>query len=207
MRHYTPFDNFIIRFDKLVRPSTQVSISNIEIEPSPSLSETERQKSVALMRINHSGEVCAQALYQAQALIAREPALSETFKEAASEEQQHLDWCAKRIKELKGRTSFLNPIWYLGSFTIGLIAGLMGDKISLGFLAETEHQVVHHLDSHLEKISPNDKQSRVILEQMRKDELAHATKALDKGGIEFPKPISTVMSFASKIMTFTTKYI
>jgi 3-demethoxyubiquinol 3-hydroxylase len=160
-----------------------------------------------LMRINHSGEVCAQALYLGQAYATQNPSLENKLKNAAMEEQIHLSWCKNRINELNGRTSLLNPIWAAGSFGIGVIAGLAGDKISLGFLAETEHQVVRHLDKHLDLLPESDTISREILTKMREDELRHATNALNEGGTQLPKFIRGIMSIVSRIMTTTAKYI
>lgn len=163
--------------------------------------------SSALMRVNHSGEVCAQALYLGQALITRDPMLEQQLYQAAKEEKDHLRWCANRIAELGGRTSFLNPLWAIGSFGIGIAAGLCGDKISLGFLAETERQVTRHLERHLQEMPPEDKKSREILTKMREDEERHAARAMARGGIELPAAIRRLMSFCSKIMTITTRYI
>jgi ubiquinone biosynthesis monooxygenase Coq7 len=170
------------------------------------LSAAEQAKSAALMRINHSGEVCAQALYLGQAFVARDKKLAKQLYQAADEEQTHLQWCKKRVAELNGKTSLLNPLWALGSFGIGVIAGLAGDKISLGFLAETENQVTHHLEKHLNNISPLDKKSIAILEKMREDEKKHATHAIAMGGVALPKPICKIMTLCSKIMTTTARY-
>jgi ubiquinone biosynthesis monooxygenase Coq7 len=153
------------------------------------------------MRINHSGEVAAQGLYQGQALTAKLPEVREKMERAAAEENDHLDWCEQRIHELGTHTSYLNPLWYFGSVAIGATAGFAGDKWSLGFVAETEHQVVRHLDSHLAQISPSDHKSRAILKQMKEDEGHHATVALNAGGADLPAPIKTFMSLTSKIMT------
>lgn len=159
------------------------------------------------MRVNHSGEVCAQALYEGQAYMSRDPALVAELKKAAMEEQEHLQYCATRIEELKGRTSYLNPIWAAGAYGIGMVAGLCGDKISLGFLAETEYQVVRHLEEHITKLAPEDDKSRAILLKMREDELRHATTALASGGIRLPRMIRHLMAMTAKIMTVTAKYI
>lgn len=165
------------------------------------LTETERLESIKMMRINHSGEICAQALYQGQALMARSETQYKNLLQAAAEETAHLRWCKQRLQELNGRTSLLNPIWYAGSYAIGVAAGMVGDKISLGFLAETEYQVTAHLETHLRKLAPNDHKSRAILQKMREDELKHATKAVQDGGIELPLPIKLLMRCAAKVLT------
>ena len=159
------------------------------------------------MRIDHTGEVCAQALYQGQALTARLPEVRKKMERAAAEENDHLDWCERRIEELGGRTSLLNPLWYAGSFAIGALAGLAGDKWSLGFVAETEQQVGEHLDEHLEQIPPQDAKSRAILEQMKQDELRHANQALVGGGVPLPAPVKLAMRLSSKVMTRTVYWL
>lgn len=171
--------------------------------PESDLSDSEKRHVAGLMRINHSGEVAAQALYQGQALTARLPEVREAMEHAAAEENDHLDWCERRLHELGDRTSLLKPFWYAGSFAIGAVAGAIGDKWSLGFVAETERQVVRHLDEHLEKLPPQDQRSRRILEQMRSDEGQHATTAVEAGGAELPAPIKTLMGLTSKLMTRT----
>jgi len=165
------------------------------------LTEAERQQSIKMMRINHSGEVCAQALYQGQALMARSSTQYNNLLQSATEETAHLTWCKQRLQELNGRTSLLNPIWYAGSYVIGVVAGIAGDKISLGFLAETEYQVTAHLEAHLRKLAPNDHKSRAILKRMRDDELQHATKAVQAGGAKLPLPIKLLMRCAAKVLT------
>jgi len=200
MRSYSGLDQIIGRFDKFLR----VFPKNLHSSLSTSV---EQKHSAALMRINHSGEVCAQALYLGQALVARDQKLAEQLHQSAKEEQVHLSWCANRIQELGGRRSFLNPIWAVGSFGIGVMAGLWGDKISLGFLAETEEQVTQHLERHLREISVHDKKSQIILIKMQEDEKRHAINALALGGIPLPKPIRHIMYFCSKIMTITARYI
>jgi ubiquinone biosynthesis monooxygenase Coq7 len=170
---------------------------------SDNLTETERLQSIKMMRINHSGEVCAQALYQGQALMARSSTQYNNLLQAAAEETAHLNWCKQRLQELNGNTSLLNPIWYAGSYAIGVVAGIAGDKISLGFLAETEYQVTAHLEKHLRKLAPNDHKSRVILRQMRDEELQHATKAVQDGAAKLPLPIKLLMRCAAKVLTTT----
>ena len=167
------------------------------------LSEAERQLAGRLMRINHAGEVAAQGLYQGQALTARLPQVRQQMERAALEENDHLDWCEKRAKELGTHVSVLNPAWYAGSTAIGALAGLAGDKWSLGFVAETEKQVVKHLEEHLEQLPEHDDKSRAILEQMKEDEGRHATVALEAGGTELPYPVKKLMGLTSKIMTRT----
>lgn len=167
------------------------------------LSAQEKDLAGRLMRINHSGEVAAQGLYQGQALTAKLPEVKEKMQRAAQEENDHLDWCEQRIHELGTHTSYLNPLWYFGSVAIGATAGLAGDKWSLGFVAETEHQVVRHLASHLNQISENDHKSRAILQQMKEDEGHHATVALEAGAANLPSPVKKFMAITSKIMTKT----
>ncbi len=166
-----------------------------------------RRQAARLMRINHSGEVAAQALYAGQALTARELGVQASMVAAAQEETDHLAWCSARIGELEGRTSILNPFWYAGSFVIGALAGLAGDKTSLGFVAETEKQVGQHLDAHLRQLPVSDARTRSILEQMSIDEARHGTHAMQAGGEPLPKPMRALMKFTSKIMTRTAYYL
>ncbi|MEM9102505.1 MAG: 2-polyprenyl-3-methyl-6-methoxy-1,4-benzoquinone monooxygenase [Pseudomonadota bacterium] len=177
------------------------------IENSHSLSQNEKALSASLMRVNHCGEVCAQALYQGQALTAKLPAVRQQMHLAAVEENDHLHWCQQRIQELGGHVSWLNPFFYTGSFAIGAIAGAVGDKWSLGFVAETEKQVVAHLDSHLEKIPPSDLATQAIVNQMREDEEEHAGKAIEAGAAELPLVVKKLMSFTAKVMTRTTYHV
>ncbi len=174
--------------------------------PAPSqapgeMSETERREAGALMRVNHVGEVCAQALYTAQAVVARDPALRAHFIEAAHEETDHLAWTRQRLDDLGARPSLLNPIWYAGAFGLGLVAGRLGDPLSLGFVAETERQVEAHLDSHLDRLPPADSASRAVVEQMKLDEARHAAQAVDAGAAELPAPAKALMRMASRVMT------
>lgn len=164
-------------------------------------SESLRQSSAELMRVNHVGEVCAQALYQGQALTSRSPTVRAKMQHAADEEIDHLNWCYQRIEELDSHTSYLNPVWYLGSFALGIGAGLAGDKWSLGFLAETEKQVVEHLESHLERLPEQDSISRAVVAQMAKDEAKHAEMAIESGAADLPQPIKNLMRASAKIMT------
>lgn len=172
-------------------------------QPNQKLSADENRHAAGLMRVNHSGEIAAQALYQGQALTAKLPEVRESMERAALEENDHLEWCESRLKDLDSHKSLLNPVWYTASFTIGALAGLAGDKWSLGFVAETEHQVVRHLDAHIENMPAADEKSRRVLEQMREDESHHATAALEAGGVPLPKPITKAMGLVSKVMTKT----
>lgn len=205
-RHYSPLDQLIMNLDQAIR--TVAGRPLITDRPNPAnetpdaeLSETARDQSARLMRINHAGEVAAQALYQGQALTARLGDVKARMEQAAREENDHLDWCEKRIKELGGHTSLLNPLWYAGSFTIGATAGAIGDKWSLGFVAETEKQVTRHLEEHLAQISPDDRKSRAILEQMKEDEIHHGKAAKAAGGVDLPAPVRGLMKLVSKVMT------
>lgn len=159
------------------------------------------------MRINHVGEICAQALYQGQALTAQNQEVQKALTRAAREETEHLAWTETRIAELGGRKSLLNPIWYGGSFAIGLVAGMLGDKWNLGFLAETEHQVEKHLASHLQQLPAQDEKSRAIVTQMKTDEACHATMAVSHGGAELPLPVKLAMKASSKVMTQTAYWV
>ena len=204
-------DGFIIEFDKALRTVFATARSSRshpgdDISPYP-LNDKQSRHSQALMRINHSGEVCAQALYNGQALTSKNPLTTANLKQAAMEETEHLAWCEKRINELGGRKSLLNTFWYAGSFSLGAFAGILGDKWSLGFLAETEQQVGAHIDRHLSQIPEADLKSRAILTQMHSDELSHATMALEQGGAPLPTFVKKSMRLASKIMTYTTYYL
>jgi len=167
----------------------------------------ERRESGALMRVNHVGEVCAQALYTAQALGTNNPALRRHFERAAQEETDHLAWTAERLDELGDRPSLLNPLWYAGAFGLGLLAARLGDRTSLGFVVETERQVEAHLESHLGRLPSGDHASRAIVAQMKDDEAAHAAQALAQGGMELPAPAKALMKAAAKVMTTTAHYI
>jgi ubiquinone biosynthesis monooxygenase Coq7 len=170
------------------------------VEEQP-LTNAEKRHAAGLMRVNHAGEVSAQALYQGQGLTARDGALRASMQQSALEEVDHLAWCEQRLRELNSHTSILNPIWYLGSFTIGALAGWSGDKWSLGFITETEHQVVRHLQGHLQSLPERDAKSRAILEQMQADERHHATVALEAGAAELPAPVKRAMHWTAKVMT------
>ena len=177
------------------RPSPGKDVSEAELEAS------ERAHAAALMRVNHVGEVCAQALYQGQALTARDSGARGALERAAREEQDHLAWSAERIRELGGRPSLLNPLWYAGSFAIGALAGALGDQWNLAFLAETERQVEEHLSGHLEALPAADRRTRAVVEAMRADEAKHRASAVDLGAAELPEPARRAMRLASKLMT------
>jgi ubiquinone biosynthesis monooxygenase Coq7 len=210
-RHLSPLDSLIDVVDSGLRTVFTTPRSQREYpaqaQQDMALSEAEKTLSGRLMRINHAGEVAAQGLYQGQALTARLPDVREKMEEAAQEENDHLNWCATRIKELGTHTSYLDPFWYAGSVTIGALAGLAGDKWSLGFVAETEKQVVAHLQDHLQRVSPNDTKSRAIIEQMQIDEGKHATTAIESGGVDLPQPIKMLMKLTSKVMTKSVYWI
>lgn len=171
------------------------------------LSNAERRHAAGLIRVDHVGEVCAQALYEAQALNARSPEVRAALEKASREEVDHLAWTKTRLVELAGRTSLLNPVWYAGAFAIGLVASRLGDRISLGFMAETERQVEDHLLSHLDRLPPQDQASRAIVAQMKEDERGHAITATEMGGAELPAPARLAMRLAAKVMTTTAYYI
>jgi ubiquinone biosynthesis monooxygenase Coq7 len=171
------------------------------------LGPVERRQAAALMRVNHVGEVCAQALYAAQALTARDPALRQQMAQAAREETDHLAWTQSRLDELDARPSLLNPLWYAGAFGLGLIAGRLGDRVSLGFVVETERQVEAHLQGHLDRLPAGDHASRAIVAQMKDDEAAHARQAQHAGALELPAPARLAMKMAAKVMTTTAHYI
>lgn len=175
--------------------------------PDGPLDADERRLAAALMRVNHVGEVCAQALYDGQAAATRDPALRERLRQAALEEGDHLAWTHERIAELGGRASLLNPVWYAGSFAIGVIAGRAGDRVSLGFMAETERQVESHLEGHLQRLPADDVRSRAIVDRMKADEAAHAQAALDLGGIPLPAPAQAAMRLAARVMTTTAHWV
>jgi 3-demethoxyubiquinol 3-hydroxylase len=201
----TSLDHLIAQFDRALRTLSGVGDA---ARPSPAqaieeadLDEGARAHAAALMRVNHVGEVCAQALYQGQALTARDANARSTLEQAAREEEDHLAWSAERIQELRGRTSLLNPVWYAGAFAIGALAGAVGDRWNLGFLAETERQVEQHLSGHLEKLPVNDERTRVLVQAMRADEARHRDTALRLGAAELPAPVKLAMRFASRVMT------
>jgi 3-demethoxyubiquinol 3-hydroxylase len=204
-------DKMITTFDSGLRTVLATARAN-RLRPDAaceeaSLSAEKKQQAAALMRINHVGEVCAQALYSGQAFTSRNPKIVESLKHAAAEETDHLAWCEARINELGGRKSLLNPLWYAGSFALGATAGAIGDKWNLGFLAETERQVGAHLAGHLQELSADDVKTRKIIAQMHADETAHALEATELGAAELPEPVKVGMKLASKMMTTTAYYI
>lgn len=204
-------DNFICAFDRSLRVITGVTAGQrpnpAEKLPEASLSEQERRHSAGLMRVNHVGEVCAQALYEAQAAFAKTDATKKQFREAGQEEIDHLAWTAERLRQLGSRASLLNPVWYLGAYALGAVAAKLGDARSLGFVVETERQVEAHLNSHLDSLPPQDQRSRAIVTQMRDDEIAHAEAAQAMGGVDLPAPVRGVMRAMAKVMTGTAYYL
>jgi 3-demethoxyubiquinol 3-hydroxylase len=198
-------DALIVEVDRALRAVAGVVQAS---RPSPAqqvpetpVDDDQRAHAAALMRVNHVGEVCAQALYQGQALTARDAGARETLEQAAREEQDHLAWSAERIRELGGRPSLLNPLWYAGSFAIGAVAGVLGDRWNLAFLAETERQVEEHLTGHLQSLPPDDQRTRAVVEAMRADEARHRASAVELGAAELPEPVRRAMRLASKVMT------
>lgn len=213
MRHTNFLDTFLSEVDNALRtilpPPKRISTRSspaLGIEDT-SLSTQEKKHVAGLMRVNHAGEVCAQALYQGQALTAQLEHVKKQMSDAAAEETDHLAWCEERLQELGYKPSILNLIWYSGSILLGAMAGIAGDKVSLGFVAETERQVSAHLQHHLQKLPINDKKSHAILQQMREDEEQHATAAIGAGGMELPYPVRLLMSMVSKLMTHSSYYL
>jgi 3-demethoxyubiquinol 3-hydroxylase len=203
-RRFDHLDRVVGEIDKIIKTLSVPPRASRDTPGAPAaaeLGEADRQESARLMRVNHSGEVAAQALYQGQALTARDPKVKSAMHQAAAEEIDHLAWCEQRLRELKGRTSLLNPLWYFGSLSIGALAGALGDHASLGFIAETEKQVESHLRDHLGRLSAKDLRSRAILEQMTHDEVQHGAKAASMGGKALPFPIIWAMRATSKLMT------
>lgn len=211
-RTLSPLDRFIDVLDQGLRlsfgpspaPERETPAAGI---PDAELGSTERTLAGCLMRVNHSGEVCAQALYQGQAITAKSTDVREKLERSAQEENDHLAWTSQRVAELGTHTSYLNLLWYTGSFAVGAIAGLVGDRWSLGFLAETEHQVVEHLSGHLTRLPAEDKRSRAIVERMREDEGRHATVAIEAGAHDLPGPIKCLMRATARVMTTTAHWI
>lgn len=204
-REYSPADQLIVQMDRALRTLLPGSARAARPSPAeqtavPELKESERRHAAGLMRINHTGEVCAQALYQGQALTARLEDVRQSMDEAAAEEVDHLAWCETRLRELDSHTSHLNPAWYAMSFGLGAAAGLAGDRWSLGFVAETEEQVCEHLRDHLQRLPEPDTRSRAILEQMVTDEQQHGESARQAGGAELPLPVRTGMRLMSRVM-------
>lgn len=212
-RHLTPLDRLLTELDRALHTSfpavahTAARANPAERHVTDELSTDERRRSGRLMRVNHAGEVAAQALYRGQACTARDSVVREGMAQSAAEEIDHLAWCEERLRELDSAASRLDPLWYLGSFAIGVTAGLLGDRFSLGFIAETERQVADHLDGHLQRLSSNDARSRAILEQMKTDETHHGDKASRAGGMPMPTPVRTLMRLTSKIMIETAYWV
>lgn len=213
-RHYSWYDKFIMGFQKCMHIIEISHTPARSTRPNPSatipdhpLSSEAKKLSANLMRVNHSGEVCAQALYLGQSITTTSNQLRETFDNAAQEEADHLAWCEQRLIELHSHKSYLNPLWFIGSLMIGTFAGLAGDRWSLGFLAETEHQVYNHLERHLEKLPPKDEKSRQIILQMRHDEAKHETTATHLGAKQLPFPVKVTMRCMAKVMTGIAYYI
>lgn len=204
-RHYSAIDRLLGEADQALRTvgarARAERASPAANEPEAALSDEQRRHAAGLMRVNHAGEIAAQALYQSQALTARRPEVRTAMAQAAREETDHLAWTDARLHELGSHTSYLNPAWYFGSFVIGTVAGIAGDRWNLGFVAETERQVVSHLDDHLTRLPANDMRSRAILEQMRVDEAHHATQAIEAGAAPLPEPVQALMGLLSKVMT------
>lgn len=211
MRQFTGIDKLIHSFDQALRSlvpgATAAHRENPSVAEKTQLAVSEARHVAGLMRINHSGEVCAQALYHGQAMTAKLPNVRREMEQAAIEEQDHLAWCEDRLKELDSHTSLLNPVWYGLSFGMGALAGIAGDKYSLGFVAETERQVSLHLEDHIRQLPEQDERSRKILVQMNEDELHHRDTALNAGGVDLPVPVRIAMTGISKLMTKTSYYI
>ena len=203
-RSFSLMDRFFGEIDKAIKVLSTSPRSSREMPAAPegtALPEADRARSVRLMRVNHSGEVAAQALYRGQALTTRDPGVSASLRHAALEEGDHLAWCDQRLRELNGRTSVLNPFWYAGSFAIGTLAGAVDRSAGLGFVAETERQVESHLRGHIERLSKSDERSRAILEQMTHDEVQHGTQAASMGGKPLPFALRAAMRLTSRLMT------
>jgi len=197
-------DSLIVGFDRALRTLTGLARTHRPVPgaalPDAELTPEERRHAGALMRVNHTGEVCAQALYSAQAIVARDPEIAGRFASAAREEEEHLAWTQARLAQLSDRTSLLNPLWYAGSFAIGTLAGLAGDRVNLGFVVETERQVEEHLTVHLDRLPENDAKSRAIVEVMRDDEVRHGEMAQNAGALDLPPPVRTLMRVAASVM-------
>jgi ubiquinone biosynthesis monooxygenase Coq7 len=202
----SPIDNFLIAADEALRTLAGVATPARKAPGEPMekrLDDADRRTAAALMRVNHAGEICAQALYSGQALVARDERVRAALQAAGAEERDHLAWCRERLDELGDRPSYLGPFWYAGSFALGVVSGMAGDRWSLGFLAETEAQVERHLDGHIERLPDADTRSRAILEQMREDENRHGQTGRALGGAELPLPVKMAMRAFSRVMTRT----
>lgn len=210
-RYFNPLDHLIAGVDKAVRVVAGVATAS---RPNPAahaadaeMSDAEKRHAAGLMRVNHVGEVCAQALYDSQARFARSPEIRAQLERASREEEDHLAWCAQRLQELGSQPSLLNPLWYAGAYAIGSVAAHLGDARSLGFVSETERQVETHLNGHLDKLPPQDDKSRAIVRQMRDDEIEHGQAARDLGGLDAPLPVRVAMQAMAKLMTGTAYYL
>jgi ubiquinone biosynthesis monooxygenase Coq7 len=204
-RSYSPIDRLIIGFDNALRMATGTATEASRENPAGSIpdlvmEEEQRKHAAGLMRVNHAGEVCAQALYAGQAATARSADVQSDMQQAANEEIDHLSWCKERLDELDSQPSLLDPLWYAGSFAIGAVAGLAGDGWSLGFLKETENQVEAHLEGHIDELPPEDARSRAILDQMKIDEAKHAQMAEDSGAYDLPEPVRQLMKMTAQVM-------
>ncbi|MDF2529127.1 MAG: coq7 [Gammaproteobacteria bacterium] len=207
IRRLSPLDTLLSEAGHTLQTLFAKHAQAAHIPADASLSNTERQHSAGLMRVNHTGEICAQALYRGQAFFAKNSTIKSHLLQAAEEETAHLSWCQNRLYQLDSRTSYLNIFWYSASFGIGMAAGLAGDAWSLGFVAETEYQVSSHLKDHLSRLPESDQTSRQIVKSMLDDESRHAEQALAQGGRDLPKPVKMLMKFQSKLMTSTAYYL
>ena len=201
-------DDIVIGLDRALRTVAAEPVAE-RVNPGESVDDAamdaaEREHAAGLMRVNHTGEICAQGLYEGQALTAKDDATREALLSAAQEETDHLAWCQDRLTELAAKPSVLNPLFYAASYAMGAVTGLMGDKVSLGFVEATEDQVCRHLESHMDSLPEQDQRSRAIIAQMHEDEARHGAEAMDNGGAEFPRPVKTLMTLVSKVMTETT---
>ena len=209
----SPIDNLLVSVDRALRAvfATPTAARPMPrpagIATDPALTPAEKREAASLMRVNHAGEVAAQALYHGQAAFARRPEVRDMLLRSAREEADHLAWCDQRLRELDSRPSALGPLWYAGSFVIGAAAAVAGDAISLGFVSETERQVEGHIDSHLEKLPAGDSRSRAVLEQMRTDEIAHGSAARAAGGVDLPPPVQSAMRATARVMTTTSYWL
>ena len=204
----SPLDSLIAGFDRSLRTLSGAVAAQrptpAQNLPEGQMSEAERAHAAGLMRVNHCGEICAQALYEGQAFTARSDAARSHLLEAAEEERDHLAWCKERLDALDAKPSVLDPLFYAASWTMGAVTGMAGDKVSMGFVEATEDQVVKHIDQHLDTLPENDQKSRAVLQQMRAEESAHGQAAMDQGGVEFPPPVKAAMTLMSRVMTHTT---
>ncbi len=211
-RQLTPFDRLLASANNALRTVAAPAGRSARANPAQhiidaDLSDAQKRHAAGLMRVNHAGEVAAQALYQGHAAVARDTDIEEQMQHAADEEFDHLAWCEQRINELGEDVSKLSPVWYAGAFAIGAASGILGDKWSLGFIAETERQVCEHLESHLEGLPPEDAKSRAIVEQMRDEEQEHGENAIDAGAAELPPPVKRLMQMTAKVMTKTAYWV